>query len=231
MSRKSFILLISLFTLVNLFLVLLNFSYVKKSTFSTTPANPVPATSETVLKDPAVNNNLSNNVKPTPQLSSYKFIFPEEIKADRSYWVWVDFEIFYNDSWFISESSEPKPGDYPDKVLELSSTSGSSMRFIQGFVEGSRCLFPEESDYETFEGMGTQYQSFDEFYLLGVKTRLVKQEYPHVEKGDEYALCTYLEDGDYYLSNYNALGLGEIVIVSDSDKQEIIKILENVKQL
>lgn len=228
MSRKSFILLISLFTLVNLFLVLLNAYYVKKSTYSAV-VNAAPTPIDDATKKSAVNNNLSNSTRVGSQLNSYKFIFPGDLKRDN--WHWKDFEIFYNDNWFVSESSDPKPGDYPDKILEISSTSGSSMRFIQGFAEGARCLFPEESDYETFDGMGTQYQSFDEFYLVGVKARLVKLEYPIVEEGEEYYICTYIEDGNYYLSNYNALGLERIVSVSESEKQEIIKILESVKQL
>lgn len=72
---------------------------------------------------------------------------------------WKGFILHYPSSWKIEVTR-----DDSDPVLDLKITKngGDYFQIIQGVGDASYCLFKDQPEYSTFDGMATQYTNFKE---------------------------------------------------------------------
>jgi hypothetical protein len=72
---------------------------------------------------------------------------------------WKGFVLYYPASWTLSENRDVAA---PSLNLKITKTNGDYLEIIQGAGGGGYCLFPDQPEYASFEGMATKYSKYVE---------------------------------------------------------------------
>lgn len=141
-------------------------------------------------------------------------------------WIWKPFVLHYPASWsLIEEPTDQSVG--PTLSLKVSKDDGSYFTIVQGFGEGGRCLYPEESDYATFQGMGSQYSSYDSLVVGSRFWRLSESKFPNDLQ--THTICTSSSEKGTFQSGSDVVGFNTIKLVSNKAKQEFIEMLKSLE--
>jgi len=140
-------------------------------------------------------------------------------------WIWKPFVIYYPPTWSISENIKDETN--LSFKLTLKKDDGSRLSITQGFGEGGRCLYPEDSDYSTFQGMGQQYASYEPIMSGTYSWRLSAYKMP-----DElwtHAICELNPQTNKYQSGSNVVGIDTIKLMTPESKEEFIQMLKKIE--
>lgn len=137
---------------------------------------------------------------------------------------WAGFKMYYPSSWTIDE--EKRNETTGELMIHGSKEDGSYFDLSQGFGDGGRCLFSDESDYTTFQGNGTGYEKFIQISKSDVKWRLATYNVP--DDLWTHALCQE-KDGRYYSGN--AIGIHKIKLTTQESTDEFTEILQKLEIL
>lgn len=162
----------------------------------------------------------------TPDQNEWKTYESKDFKNTGDSWIWKPFTLYHPSSWTVLDES----GDQSMGLmlsLRISKNDGSYFTIIQGFGEGGRCLYPEDSDYSTFQGMGQQYASYEPIMNGAYNWRLSAHKMP-----DElwtHAICELNPQTNKYQSGSNVLGIDKIKLVTTESKNEFIQMLKEIE--
>jgi hypothetical protein len=135
---------------------------------------------------------------------------------------WLGFTLQYPSSWNLTEKN--RNASTGDLDVSVSKADGSTFRILQGFGEGGTCLFPDDPNYHTFQGMGSQYGDYIQINKSGYQWRLA----PIAEqtRKSSYALCQ-LHDGTYYSSNN--VGIMDIKLTTKESEAEFNEMMQKLE--
>lgn len=144
----------------------------------------------------------------------------------REGWVWKPFIIHYPTSWsVVEEKTDQSIG--PMLSLKVTKNDGSYFTIIQGFGEGGRCLYPEESDYSNFQGMGLQFTSYEPITIGTYNWRLSTYKMP--DELSTHAICEVNSETGKYGYGSNVVGIDKIKLTTDGSKNEFIEMLKQIE--
>jgi len=145
----------------------------------------------------------------------------------RESWLWSGFRLYYPPTWSITENV--KSEEDGSLLLTFKKEDGSYFRIVQGFGGGGRCLFPEETDYDTFQGAGSQYNT----YIQIDKSDTVRWRLAHYKVPDDlwsHSLCDFIfTNGTYSSGNGNVIGIDTIKLTTENSYNEFVEILNKLE--
>ena len=147
-------------------------------------------------------------------------------KATREGWIWRPFALRYPSSWSVA--LENKDESSQSFNLTMKRTDGSYFTILQGFGEGGRCLFPQDPDYESFDGMGVHVTTYEEIQKNADKWRLAKVKTPN-DISTHVSCGINPNRGSEYSSGWNVVGINEIKLTSDVAYQEFMEMLKQIE--
>lgn len=113
-----------------------------------------------VTNDPK-RQSLANQILSTFKLSNPTSLVTSKDTIYTSKEVSDDFSPFtlsYPPSWTLKE--EYSQEDSKSLIVTLTNNNNSSIKIVQGAGGGGRCLYPDELDYNTFDGMGYKIPNY-----------------------------------------------------------------------
>jgi len=149
--------------------------------------------------------------------------------ADKPDWQipWKGFKLYYPSSWIVEEIKDEAS---PSLNLKISKENGDYLEIIQGAGGGGRCIFPDEGDYETFEGMGMKYAKYS-VISKGNDITWRLADYPYPDDLWTHGLCEQnkerRQDSDYYDSTI--VGFTKIKASTPESVKELKEILTKLE--
>jgi hypothetical protein len=104
---------------------------------------------------------------------------------------------------------------------------------MQSEGDGARCVFPEDEDYQYFEGPGTKFIEYTEIKNGTYTWRLTAM--PNVDVTNDLAsthqLCQKNEGSQYdsLFTSITALGYPRIRLTSEQTENQLIEILKHMQ--
>lgn len=169
--------------------------------------------------------------KPTDQTSNTgKWLVYTHTKfPDKPDWKipWKGFTLYYPSGWKIEER---KDENSPSLNLKITKNNGDYFEIIQGAGGGGYCLFPDQPEYNTFEGMATQYTNYKEIVKSnGIIWRLA--DWPTPNDLWTRQLCEKF-DSDMFKVGYKGstiIGFTKIKVTTPQSIQELNEILNKLE--
>lgn len=141
-------------------------------------------------------------------------------------WIWKPFIIYYPPTWSISENIKDETN--LSFKLTLKKDDGSRLSITQGFGEGGRCLFQDDSDAKTFNGMGMPVATYIEIQRQDDIWRLSTVNSTDVPKS--YILCgKNPKTSSQYVYGMNDVGISDVYYATDESGQELVEMLKRIE--
>lgn len=177
-------------------------------------------------------NQILSSVKLTSDLATVTEVATGWLKythqkfPDKPNWKipWKGFTIYYPSTWKLTEN---KDASTPSLNLNLTKSNGDYFEIIQAAGGGGYCLFPDQPEYATFDGMATQYPKYVEINKgNGVVWRLADWPTP----GDMWShqLCESFSSDMFENGFISTTGIGftKIKVTSPESLNELSEILK-----
>jgi len=132
------------------------------------------------------------------------------------------FQIAYPANWSIDEkvnSEEPK-----SLTLLLSKSKNETIEITQGQGGGGTCVYYDDTDYLTFDGMGRFFSSYEQLE----KPALWRISHPKEEGETTLVVCEKTSDEYNRYIDGTRIGWVSIDVQSESSMQEVRSILETI---
>ncbi len=144
----------------------------QESTPANTSSNPLTAPIPTIPPSPTQTQTTNESWK--------KYIV--ERLSDLPTWnlPWKGFIIFYPSDWKVLVNKReifPKSETpSPSQIVNILAPNGDIIEIGQGEGGGGSCIFPDEPDYTTFDGMGFLFQKYTEFKKDNLLWRIAEEQ-------------------------------------------------------
>lgn len=195
---------------------------------ATTPT-PTVLPSPTIVVTPTAPPSPTAAVTPTGQTSTPVrwLVYTHTKFPDLPDWKipWKGFKFYYPSSWALEVSrDEDEPGG-PFLSLQVTKNNGDYFRIAQAMGGGGYCIFPDSPEYNTFDGMGGQYDTFKEIRKSnGIIWRLADRPTPNDPWTHE--LCEKRNGG--YIQT-TVIGFTQIKAATPKSVQELYEILNKIE--
>lgn len=192
-----------------------------------TPPPTLALPSPTIVVTPVASPSPTTIVTPTGQTSTpVKWLVYTHTKfPDLPGWKirWKGFKFYYPSSWKIEVSRDENE---PILIVKITKNNGDYFRIFQGSGGGGYCLFPDQPEYNTFEGRGTKYTIFKEIKKSnGIIWRLA--DWPNPNGLFTHQLCEAMSVSGYYDSTI--IGDTQIEVTTPESIQELNEILNKIE--
>lgn len=151
--------------------------------------------------------------------------------ADRPDWKipWSGFTLFYPADWQIKTT---RNDEAPGLNVRITKNNGDYFEIIQGAGGYQRCVFPEETDYLTFEGMGTKYTDYAAINKSTlINWRLADNPDRNPDSLWTHTLCEQ-NSSNHNTTNFfdnTIIGFTKIKVTTPQSLQELKDILTRIK--
>jgi len=177
-----------------------------------TPMTPVPLTIPTITK--AENGWLTYTHQPFPDRPDWKI-------------PWKGFTLYYPPAWKLTEN---KNSAAPSLNLEITKANGDYIEIIQAAGGGGYCLFPDQPEFATFDGMAIQFTKFIEIDKgNGIVWRLA--DWPTAGEMWSHQLCESFSS-DMFENGFvdtTIVGFTKIKVSSPESLKELTEILKKIE--
>jgi len=180
-------------------------------------------------------NQILSSVKLTSDLATATEVTKGWLKythqkfPDKPNWEipWKGFTIYYPSTWKLTENKDTSA---PSLNLNLTKSNGDYFEIIQAAGGGGYCLFPDQPEYATFDGMATKYPKYTEINKgNGVVWRLADWPTP----GDMWShqLCESFSSDMFKNGFVSTTGIGftKIKVTNPESLNELREILKNIE--
>lgn len=155
---------------------------------------------------------------------------------DRSDWKspWKGFALSYPSNWKIeSKRAEDDPsGIGPHMNVTITAGNGDYLEIIQGVGGGGYCLFPDQAEYNTFDGNATKYSTYKEM-LKSTEVIWRLADWPTKDPFWTHQLCERFHS-DMFKNGFKdstIIGFTKIKVTTKDSIQKLNEILERIKIL
>ncbi len=142
---------------------------------------------------------------------------------------WKGFVLYYPSSWKLTELRDVAA---PSLNLTITKPNGDYVTIIQAAGGGGYCLFPDQPEYTTFDGMATRYPKYVEINKgNGIIWRLA--DWPIADDMWSHQLCESFSS-DMFKNGFSvntSIGFTKIKVTNPTSLEELKEILNKIEIL
>lgn len=138
---------------------------------------------------------------------------------------WKGFTLYYPSSWELTEN---KNTENPSLDLKITKSNDDYFEIIQGAGGGGYCLFPDQVEYNSFQGMATKYTKYQEIKKNEIIWRLA--DWPTQNDLWTHQLCEKFDSNLFKIGykDSTAIGFTKIRVTTPESVQELNGILNKL---